>query len=140
VNHLFSSLIVFGLLAPQAQASEEQDCIRTRTYDAYEEGWKIRATSETTLALGHTEHLKTTLIKGRQYRVITCSDSGVKELDVILYDKKGNILTRDQQEGPTPSLVHQTTANGLHYLVLYLRDADDREAPQNVAWALLHHD
>ena len=116
------------------------DCLRTKVWDTYGEGWSVRASTEVELEFGKTRFYKVTMLKGRAYRVVTCAEDQVKNLDVLLYDKDGAVLARDQTTDREPVLAFTPEKTGVYYVVLYLRDLENRDAHAGASWALLHSD
>ena len=80
------------------------------------------------------------MLKGRNYRVLTCAEEGVKDLDVLLYDKDGQVVERDQTQNREPMLSFSPDKTATYYIVLYLRDTHDKTKPAAAAWSLLHAD
>ncbi len=135
------ALAALSLLAPVAHAKKDtEECLRTKIWDTYGDGWAVRTSAEAEVGYGKTQFYKVSLLKGRAYRVLTCANDGVKNLDVLLYDKEGQVLARDETVDADPVLAYTPQRTGIYYVVLYLRDATDRDAPQKVSWALIHND
>ncbi|NCG18563.1 MAG: hypothetical protein GWP91_06080 [Rhodobacterales bacterium] len=134
--------LTFCALSTQAAQAKSpvDDCLRTKVWDTYPEGWSVRATSETQVEFGGTQFFKATLLKGRNYRVLTCAEEGVKDLDVLLYDKDGQVVERDQTQNREPMLSFSPDKTATYYIVLYLRDTHDKTKPAAAAWSLLHAD
>ena len=124
--------------ASTSHAGEGKECVRTKVADAYDDGWQMRRAGEAAIAFGRTAPMKATLLKDQSYRVVTCSSEDITELDVLIYDKKGNLIVRDEQDGNAPNLGYTPERTGLHYIVFYVRDASSRDAPGSVGWAVLH--
>ena len=101
---LLSGLLALGLMAGPAEAGKRdaEDCLRTRVWDGYGDGWGIRTMTSTELAAGKTRNYLVTLYKGNEYRIEACGDSAVQNVDVLLYDTNGNVIKRDETEDKTP--------------------------------------
>ncbi len=134
--------LVFSALTAQSALAKSpvDDCLRTKIWDTYQEGWSVRATSEADVPFGGTKFFKATLLKGRNYRVLTCAEEGVKDLDVLLYDKDGKVVERDQTQNREPMMAFSPDKTGTYFIVLYLRDAEDKSKAAAAAWTLLHAD
>lgn len=129
------------LLATPAHAKKgTDDCLRTKIWDTYGDGWAVRTSTDADLGFGKTQFYKVSLLKGRAYRVLTCAEEAVKNLDILLYDKDGQVLARDETMDRDPTLAYTPQKTGIYYIVLYMRDAKDPDATTNTSWALIHND
>ena len=141
MNRLLLLSIAACTLATSAQAKDPtMDCLRTKIWDTYNEGWSVRSSSDAEVGFGQTSFFKVTLLKGRAYRVLSCAEDGVIDLDLLLYDKQGAVIARDDTQDREPTLAYTPEKTGTYYVVLYLRDLEDRAAEPSVAWGLLHAD
>ena len=135
------ALTLFVLLyTTTGHAGPGKECVRNQIADSYDEGWQLRRAGEEAIAFGRTAPMRATLLKGRTYRILTCSSEDITELDVLIYDKQGTLITRDEQDGNRPNVGYTPDRTGLHYVVFYVRDATSREEPGSVGWAVLHGD
>ncbi|MCO4746478.1 MAG: hypothetical protein KC912_16895 [Proteobacteria bacterium] len=121
---LATALIGASLLATPALASEKdgEDCVRTKVWDAYGDGWHIRTLTSTTLANGATNSYLVTVYQGNEYKFQACGDDSVKNLDVLLYDLDGNVVHRDATENAQPELSLTPESTTTYYLVVYARE------------------
>lgn len=141
MRHLAPCLLVASLVSPWAWAKDEPAaCLRTRIWDTYTDGWAIRTSADTSVAFGRTKFYKVSLLKGRAYRVLSCADEAATNLDILLYDKDGAVLARDDSTTAQPTLAYTPERSGVYFVVLYLRDATERTAEIDASWALIHHD
>jgi len=129
-----------GLVAAPALAGtkEAEECLRTKVWDGYAEGWGIRTMTSTALATGKTRNYLVTLYKGNEYRIETCGDEHVANVDVLLYDTEGNVIERDKTEDREPSIQYSPEQTGSYYLVLYMREMDDKKDEAGVAMAVVY--
>lgn len=138
---MLATLAVLGLLAsPPALAGEDEanSCLRTKVWDGYADGWGIRTMTSTTLADGKTRSYLVTLYAGNEYQITTCADEAVKNLDVLLYDTQGNVVSRDDTEDREPKITIKPPATGTYYIVLYNRQAASAETSGGVAMAVVY--
>lgn len=137
-----TTLALIGLLAagPAHAKKDTDDCLRTKIWDTYGDGWAVRASTDVDVAFGKTQFYKVSLLKGRAYRVLTCAESSVKNLDILLYDAEGRVLGRDKTTDRDPQLAYVPEKTGIYYIVLYMRDQKDINEVTNTAWALIHND
>lgn len=134
------SLLILTLCSATAFANDTEDCVRTKIWDTYGDGWSVRTSTTADLEFGKTKFYRSTLLEGRQYRILSCAEEGVKNLDVLLYDKDGQVLTRDDTDQRDPMLSFSPEATGVYYVVLYLRDASGKAPTAQATWALIHSD
>lgn len=132
--------LLLGLLAaaPAFAADGAEDCVRTKVWDSYSDGWQVRASASARLAFGKTHHYRVSMLKGRTYRVVSCGERNVKNLDVLVYDADGNVVKRDETTDREPTFSYEPDKTGVYYLVLYVRDASDRAKQNDVAFSLVH--
>lgn len=126
------------LSAPAGAAKLADDCLRTKVWDRYGDGWQVRASTSTEVGFGHTHYYRVSMLKGRTYQVVTCAEDNVGNLDILLYDNKGEVITRDDSGDREPTLSYEPGRTGVHYVVLYVRDAEDRGRDNDVSVALVH--
>jgi len=136
------ALALLGMLAAsspaQADEAEASSCLRTKVWDGYGEGWAIRTMTSTELESGKTRSYLVSLYAESEYRIATCGDEGVKNLDVLIYDTKGNIVHRDTTADREPSLEFKPSATGTYYVVLYLREPAENVTSAGVAMAVVY--
>lgn len=133
-------LTLLSLMFPTAlaDAASAEECVQTKVWEAYEEGWGVRTLTSATLEAGKTKNFLVTLYAGNAYKVETCGDEGVANLDVLLYDVDGNVLTRDEDEGRSPTFTFTPKATNTYYVVLYLRDAQPGAKEAGVGMAVVY--
>lgn len=121
---LATALMGAALLATPALASEKdgEDCVRTKVWDAYGDGWHIRTLTSTTLASGATNSYLVTVYQGNEYKFQACGDDKVNNLDILLYDLDGNVVHRDDSASSEPALLLSPETTTTYYLVVYARE------------------
>ena len=140
---MFRTLVLTSLLglATAAQASSPtEDCVRTKVWDTYGDGWAVRSSADAEVGFGKTQFFRVSLLKGRTYRVVSCGDENFADLDILLYDKDGNVVARDESTDREPSLSYSPDKTGAFFVVVYGRDLTDASATSPASWALLHSD
>jgi hypothetical protein len=112
------------LLTTTAFAAEKdgEDCVRTKVWDAYSDGWHIRTLTSTTLDAGATDSYLVTVYQGNEYKFEACGDDAAGNLDLLLYDLDGNVVHRDDSESKEPSLTLKPDTTTTYYLVVYARE------------------
>ena len=121
-----------------AGTQEAETCLRTKVWDGYADGWGIRTMTSTSLAKGKTRNYLVTLYKGNEYRIETCGDEDVRNVDVLLYDTQGNVVKRDDTIDREPKLEFSPEETGTYYIVLYQRDIDVTKDEAGVAMAVVY--
>lgn len=116
-------MVLVPLLFEAAQANEEEAevCLRTKVWDGYSDGWAIRTMTSTTLPSGGTRNYLVTLYQGNEYLIQACADEVSSNLDILLYDLKGNVVVRDDSESREPKFTYKPTETGTYYVVVYAR-------------------
>ena len=134
-----AGMLMLGLVAPaQAGQRDAEECLRTRVWDGYSDGWGIRTMTSTDLASGKTRNYLVTLYKGNEYRIEACGDSNVKNVDILLYDTNGNVIKRDETTDKTPRFEFKPEETGSFYVVVYMRDLEGEKTEGGVAMAVVY--
>ncbi|MCA9569795.1 MAG: hypothetical protein KC656_18250 [Myxococcales bacterium] len=129
-----------ALLTGTALATEKaaEECVQTKVWDAYADGWGVRTLTSTTLQPGKTRNYLVTLYAGNEYRIETCGDEAVTNLDVLLYDTEGNVLVRDQTDDRQPSFTYKPESTSTFYVVVYLRGVKEKSTDAGVGMAVVY--
>jgi hypothetical protein len=131
---LFGALVVLGSGSlALAGTREAESCLRAKVWEGYSDGWGVRTLTSTDLATGKTRNYVVNLFKGNQYKIQTCGDDHVVNLDVLLYDQAGTVLARDTSTDRQPVVEFTPTETGSYYVVLYARELDKPEAGVSMA-------
>ena len=131
-------IALFSAAPALASESEADACLRTKVWDGYADGWGIRTMTSTTLEDGKTRNYLVTLYEGNSYKIQTCADDQSKNLDVLLYDTKGNVIARDSTVDREPVIEFKPTATGTYSIVLYNREATTPGSEAGVAMAVVY--
>ena len=134
------ALLPLVLLATAAQATktEAEECIYAKVSDQYTADWQLRTRSATVLGYGGTRHYQATLLKGQSYKVLTCADNNVRDLDILLYDKNGEIVLRDSLDNREPTIEFIPSITSTYFVTLYVRSMVDHKQDSDVAFALMY--
>ncbi len=137
---LTTAFLASLLSSPPAIADEAEasSCLRTKVWDGYSDGWAIRTMTSTELTSGKTRSYLVSLYADNEYRIATCGDASVKNLDVLLYDTKGNIVMRDETTDREPFIEFKPPATGTYYVVLYLREPVEGADKAGAAMAVVY--
>jgi hypothetical protein len=134
---MFALSLLLGSTALADEKSAEE-CVQTKVWDAYADGWGVRTLTSTTLAPGKTRNYLVTLYAGNEYRIETCGDDRVTNLDVLLYDTEGNILKRDDVDGRNPSFTYKPESTSTYYVVVYLRGVKEKSTDAGIGMAVVY--
>ena len=128
------------LMAPAAQADEKEaeTCLRAKVWEGYSSGWGLRTLTRMSLGADATKNYLVTLYKGNEYKIITCSDEGASDLDVSLYNMKGEVVLQDKVAGREPSLSYTPKQTETFYVVLQARQVVNPEVKAGVAMAVTY--
>jgi hypothetical protein len=94
--------------------------------------------TSTVLDSGATRNYLVTLYKGNDYRIQTCGDGAVANLDVLLYDTSGNVVLRDETKDKQPMIEYKPDATGTYYIVLHARELEGGKASAGIAMAVTY--
>jgi Bacterial pre-peptidase C-terminal domain len=135
-----SILLATSFFAATALAGEKdaETCLRTKVWDGYADGWGVRTMTTAALADGATKNYLVTLYQGNEYRIRTCGDEGVTDLDVLLYDSAGKVIARDESANREPEITFSPPSTGTYYVVLYHRQPKAPGTTGNVAMAVVY--
>ena len=137
---LIATTLLGLLLATSAAAkdSESETCLRNKVWDGYADGWGIRTMTTTEIQPGKTKNYLVTLYRGNEYRILTCGESTVANLDVLIYDAKGNLISRDTTTDREPVLSFTPKDTSAYYVVLYLREMKQGKRAAEVSMAVVY--
>lgn len=133
--------LIFGsalsLPLPAGASEEEAElCVRTKVWDGYAEGWAIRTMTSTSLADGTTKNYLVTLYAGNDYQFTACADGNSGNLDLLLYDRDGRVVARDETKGREPQFTYKPTTTATFYVVLYAQKSERPSEPTGVGLAV----
>ena len=120
-----------------AGESAAESCLKTKVWDGYAEGWGVRTMTSATIPDGKTKNYLVTLYEGNEYRIRTCADEKVRNLDVLLYDAKGSLVMRDSTQDREPELAIKPSATGTYYIVLYAQATAPKGTQGGAAMAVV---
>jgi len=133
------ALALLNLSTPaHAGESEAESCLRTKVWDGYAKRWGVRTMTSTTLPDGKTRNYLVTLYEGNEYKVRTCADEAITNLDVLLYDVKGAVIARDSTTDREPEITFKPPSTGTYYIVLYNRQATTAGSEGGAAMAVVY--
>jgi len=120
------------------KVDEAESCLETKLSDLWREGVRSRSVDSTTLKVGQTQETYHLLFGGFEVTFRACAGKGATNLDLLLVDDEGNIVTRDASRSGEPDLTFTPQTTARYRLVTYLQAAEASvgEAAVPVAVAL----
>ncbi len=122
MNKIFRFLPCLALLiAPSALADKEvaDDCLRTKIWEDYTEGWAVRTATNTNLKVGEHKIYLVTLYAGNSYKFMVCADESAVDIDLALHDADGKPEVHDNVDSRDPSLEFTPTKTATYYVAVY---------------------
>ena len=119
---LFAFLAVLGLTTPEpalADAKESDDCLRTKIWSGYNDGWAVRTATSAEMAAGEHRIYLVTLYAGNEYQLRVCGDPNAADIDIILHDADGQEVARDQTDDREPMIAFTPTTTHTYYVAIY---------------------
>ena len=142
-NIIYLIPFVIALVGGLAIADEKSDpekvadeCLRTKIWSGYSEGWAVRTATTTTLAQDEHRVYLLTLYAGNEYKVQVCASNEAKDIDLVLHDVDGNEIKRDQSSDKEPILVYKPAETQTFYVAVYA--AELKEDKSGVALAVTY--
>ena len=133
-------LVSLALLSPPAHAeSKAESCLRTKVWEGYADGWGVRTMTTAELEDGKFRSYLVTLYEGTEYKIRACGDERLADVDLLLYDPKGNLITRDTSRSREPEFTFKPPASGTFYVVVYAREVVESAGKGEVAMAVVYH-
>ena len=109
-----------------AQESKAKSCLRTKVWEGYADGWKLRTMSTSKLEEGSTRNYLVTFYPNKEYKLSACGDDKGGDLDLLVYDLQGKVVERDPTTDRQPELTFQTDKASTYYIVVHARDVVDK--------------
>ncbi|MCB9663652.1 MAG: hypothetical protein H6732_06050 [Alphaproteobacteria bacterium] len=103
--------------AHAAPEDEALSCVATKSYEAYQAGWRSRDREVITQTADALWKTGTTLLAGVEYRIVACADPGSSDVQLALYDTWGKPVVQDEQVGRDAELSIKVPTTGGYYLV-----------------------
>lgn len=115
---MIGSMLLFAGLA-HADPTDSESCLRTKIWQGYDEGWAVRTVANANVAdAGHRVYM-VTLYQGNTYKILACGDKFASNVDLVLYDKTGTAVQRDQSPDREPAISFSPTATDTFYIAVF---------------------
>jgi len=135
------AISLIGATAAWADQDEADTCVRSKVWEAYPEGWAVRTITKANLAEAEHRIYLLTLYAGNEYRFLGCGDTGLSNVDLVLYDADGRLLVQDQSEDRQPEVSYKPTDTDTFYLAVHaakLAEAAEAGKKASIATAVTY--
>lgn len=132
-----AALLALPLIATADEAAAD-DCLRAKIWAGYSEGWRLRTATRTTLGEGEHRVYVVTLYQGNEYKLMGCGDSNVANIDIVLYDSKGNKLVADTSADREPVVTYTAPSTDSYYVAVHASKLNVPGQKGGVATAVTH--
>lgn len=134
---LLFALVVSGASALASEESVATTCVRSKVREAYGQGWSVRTSTKATLAQGQREVYQLTMQAGNSYRVLACGDHEFKNVDIVVYDAEGTVVSSEPGVDREPMVDLTPTATGVYYVAVFANGMNSTEGRGTVATAVI---
>jgi hypothetical protein len=135
---LFVGTTVVAPTAAFAGEKEAKACLDTKIWSGYNDGWAVRTAVDATLKKSEHRVYLVTLYAGNEYVIQACGDSSSGDIDLVLHDKDGKEVARDQSDDREPKLNFKPTRTDTFYVALYAATLAGESADAGVAMAVTY--
>ena len=125
-------------LPAEAGEKEAKTCLDTKIWSGYNDGWAVRTAVDATLEKGEHRVYLVTLYAGNEYNIEACGDANAGNIDLVLHDKDGKEVARDQSEDREPKITFKPTRTATYYVALYAASLSGGAANSGVAMAVTY--
>jgi hypothetical protein len=113
-----------------ADKGPADNCVRSKVWEAYPQGWAVRTITHASLEEGEHRIYMLTLYAGNEYRVMACGDNTMENLDLVIYDADGKLVTQDATTDRQPVLEYKPTATDTFYVAIHAVTRSDKTKGQ----------
>lgn len=93
------------------------ECVQTRSWEAYADGWRVRSINTGPLAPGERRNLALQLLAGQSLRIEVCGEEKVAVLEAQLVDAEGNRRVLDTGDRQL-TLAHEARENAVQHVLI----------------------
>lgn len=139
---LISVLIGVGMTtatpALAGTPKQAEQCVRSAMWDGWADGWYNHSMRAAELEPGAAKHFLVTMQGGMNYTLLGCGDSGVENLDMMVYDLDGHVIARDYSFAGKTNVQFTPEETGGYYVVLHARETAIGKSSSHVAVAVTY--
>ena len=122
----------------QADEAEAESCLRTKIWDGYNDKWAVRTATSASLASGEYRIYLVTLYAGNEYKIMACGDGQVANVDLVLHDSDGNVVTRDESEDRQPVITFKPGTTDTYFVAVHATSLVDGGSKAGVGMAVTY--
>ena len=111
---------------------------RNKIWDGYTSGWQVRSQTNTSLGSGEHRVYLITLYSGNEYKLLSCGDENAANLDLVLYDAKGNVVLSDNSNDREPQLSYKPATTDTFYLAVHGTTLNDATKKAGISTAVTY--
>lgn len=121
-----------------ADEKEADDCLRSKIWSGYDEGWAVRTATTTTLKAEEHRVYLVTLYEGNEYKISVCGDKNIANVDVVLHNANGDELKRDESTDREPIIIYTPSETDTYYVAVYAAQLAEGKSESGVAMAVTY--
>jgi hypothetical protein len=127
-------------LASDAFASEDdaEECLRTKIWDGYNDGWAVRTATSATLGKGEYRIYLVTLYAGNEYQIMSCADAEASNIDLVLHDADGNVVAQDGDVSRQPMVTYKPTSTDTYFVAVHATELVNPTGKSGVGMAVTY--
>ncbi len=128
-------LLAAGLLPTQAgaDAAKARACVDEMVGQSVAQGRRLRAADNDLVGNQEALTYRVTLYKGMTYVLLGCADGEGVDLDIRLYDEKGELVDSDSSPDAKPFVAVEPPVTGEYALQLFVNKATAPQTDVGVA-------
>lgn len=123
LSRLAIPLVLFGcaLLGSAAMADKgpADNCVRSKVWEAYPQGWAVRTITHSNLDEGEHRIYLLTLYAGNEYRILACGDNTLENIDLVIYDADGKLVIQDTTTDKQPVVEYKPVNTDTYYVAVH---------------------
>ena len=133
---LGASLLCAGVAF--ADEKEADDCLRSKIWSGYDDGWAVRTATTTTLKAEEHRVYLVTLYAGNEYKISVCGDKNIANVDIVLHNANGDELKRDESSDREPIITYTPSETDTYYVAVYAAQLAQGKSDSGVAMAVTY--
>lgn len=121
-----------------ADEKEADDCLRSKIWSGYDDGWAVRTATTTTLKAEEHRVYLVTLYAGNEYKISVCGDKNISNVDIVLHNANGDELQRDESTDREPLITYTPSETDTYYVAVYAAQLAEGKDSSGVAMAVTY--
>jgi hypothetical protein len=124
-NHTDRGPNEFTLSRTLPDEAEARDCLQTKVWDDYDDGWSVRNVSVSNMNKDERMTFPVTLMAGLEYRFYACSDSQGEALSLSILDAQGQLVLDAESDGREVELEMNPRDTKPYYLSISAKEISE---------------